>query len=122
VTKLQAVGVTPGWWVVHPTDWQAVELAKNLEGNYLINQGGPVDLAGRRLWSTPVVVSASVDAGSALLVGDNAVELSTDRAVSLRWSESADDFEKNLLRARLEGRFATDVLRPFGCVLVDLTA
>ena len=34
----------------------------------------------------------------------------------------ADDFSKNLIRARCEGRFGTSVLSPLGVVSCDLTA
>ena len=40
-----------------------------------------------------------------------------------QWSESsnADDFSKDLIRARCEGRLATSVYSPLGVVSADLT-
>ena len=44
--------------------------------------------------------------------------------VGVQWSETSntDDFAKNLIRARCEGRFGTSVLPPLGVVVADLTA
>ena len=41
----------------------------------------------------------------------------------VHWSENsnADDFSKNPIRARCEGRFNTSVLSPLGVVVADLT-
>lgn len=86
-----------------------------------MSASAPVDLAGRRLWSVPAVASVSVTPGTGWLIASGAVELSTDGSVSLRWAEVGDDFEKNQIRARCEGRFNTDVQRPIGVVQLDLT-
>jgi len=43
--------------------------------------------------------------------------------IETRWSDSnADDFAKNQLRARVEGRFGLDVYRPNGIVKATLTS
>ena len=41
--------------------------------------------------------------------------------IGVQWSESsgADDWSKNLIRARCEGRFATSVYSPLGIVVAD---
>lgn len=42
--------------------------------------------------------------------------------IEARWSDSnADDFAKNQLRARVEGRFGLDVYQPAGIVKATLT-
>ena len=51
--------------------------------------------------------------------------LDTDQTgTGVQWSETsnADDWSKNLIRARCEGRFATSVYAPLGVVVGDLTA
>jgi hypothetical protein len=59
-------------------------------------------------------------------LGHDAVVVDTDsQGVGVPWSENsnaADDFSKNLIRARAEGRFGTSVLSPLGVVPCDLTA
>ncbi len=68
------------------------------------------DPASRRLFGVPVVVSNAQAAGVAHALASDAVALDTDtQGVSVTWSETsnADDWSKNLIRARCEGRFAT---------------
>ena len=58
-------------------------------------------------------------------IASNAVALDTDnRGIDVQWIETsnADDFSKNLIRARCEGRFATSVYSPLGVRTADLTA
>ena len=55
----------------------------------------------------------------------DAVVVDTDtQGVGVQRSEmfNSDDFSKNLIRARCEGRFGTSVLSPLGVVSCDLTA
>jgi hypothetical protein len=78
----------------------------------------------RRLWGTPLVVSTAVTAGVSYTVAQGAVGLNTDgRGAEVTWSESsnADDWSRNLIRARCEGRYATSVFAPLGVVVGDLT-
>ena len=53
------------------------------------------------------------------------VGLNTDsQDVQVAWSETsnADDWSKNLIWARCEGRYATGVFQPLGVVQSDLTS
>jgi len=55
----------------------------------------------------------------------DAVVVDTDtQGISVTWTETSntDDWSKNLIRARCEGRFATSVYSPLGVVTADLTA
>ncbi|MEV0946995.1 hypothetical protein [Rhodococcus sp. NPDC049939] len=49
---------------------------------------------------------------------------STDQSgVQVQWSENeSDDFSKNQIRARVEGRFQIDVFQPLGIVKIATTA
>ena len=48
---------------------------------------------------------------------------SDTQGISVTWSGSnADNWRKNLIRARCEGWFATSVYSPLGVVSCDLTA
>lgn len=121
ITALSSMGVAAGFWLVNPTDWLALELSKDADGHYYVGQStGPLEVAAKRLWSTPVVETSAVAAGTAWLIGDGAVELSHDGQISVKWAAAVDDFEKNLVRARCEGRFATDVPRPWAVVKTAL--
>ena len=53
----------------------------------------------------------------------DAVVLDVDsQGVQVQWSENsnAEDFARNLIRARVEGRFGTSVLSPLGVVIATL--
>ena len=68
-------------------------------------------------------MSNAVAAGVSYSVAQGAVGLNVDsQGVQVTWSESsnADDWSKNLLRARC--RYATSVYAPLGICVADLTA
>lgn len=78
------------------------------------------DAATRRLFGVPIASTVSQPAGVA-----HVLAVDTDsQGIGVQWSEnsSADDFSKNLIRARCEGRFNTSVVSPLGVVSCDLTA
>jgi hypothetical protein len=110
----------------HPTPeyaWEGVELA--LSSTNAIEHLLPYDPASRRLFGVPVVATVSEAAGVGHVLAVDAVAVDTDTiGVGVQWSETSntDDFAKNLIRARCEGRFGTSVLSPLGVVSCDLTA
>ena len=117
-------GYPPATFVVHPSDWEAAELAlltrPAIEFNSL-----PFDAVSRRLFGIPVCVSNSEAAGTAFTLAQGAVGLNVgSEGVAIAWSESSnsDDFSRNLIRARCEGRYQMAVLQPLGVVTSDLTA
>jgi hypothetical protein len=82
------------------------------------------DAAARRLFGVPVVVSIAQTLGVAHVLATDAVALDTDSSgVQIAWSETsnADDWSKNLIRARCEGRYGTSVFSQLGVVTCDLT-
>ena len=85
----------------------------------------PYDPASRRLYGVPVVVTNAQAASIGHAVAIDAVGLDSDtQGISVTWTETSDtdDWSKNLIRARCEGRFATSVYSPLGVVTADLTA
>jgi HK97 family phage major capsid protein len=124
LTKLEISGYEAGFFLLHPTDWEGIELAL-ASTNAVDYQGIPYDAASRRLFGVPVVVGVSEAVGVSHTVAKGAVALDTDHTgTGVQWSETSnsDDFSKNLIRARCEGRFATSVYAPLGVVVGDLTA
>jgi hypothetical protein len=124
LTKLEVAGYTPGAIVLHPADFETVELAVSTT-NAVEHQGLPYDAAARRLFGVPIATTVSQTAGVGHVIAADAVVLDTDaQGVQIQWSENsnADDFAKNLIRSRVEGRFGTSVLSPLGVVVADLTA
>lgn len=120
-TQLEVSGYTPGAFVLHPTTWAALEGARNQSGNFDLN--GPIDAATRRLWGVPVTLVPEADPGNGFLV-----DLATlvvrfgAEGMSIDWDRGGELFDRNQVKARVEGRFQLDVLRPAGTVFADLTA
>lgn len=67
------------------------------------------------LWGLPVAISNAVTQGQSWVKSRDCIELDMDEiGVRLNWGVANDDFERNLVRARLEGRFEVPVLAPLG--------
>jgi hypothetical protein len=124
ITLLESAGYEPGWICLDPVDWEAVELLLTTSGATDV-QGIPFDPAARRLFGVPVVVAVAQTAGVSHTVAKDAVALDTDTTgTGVQWSETSntDDWSKNLIRARCEGRYATSIYAPLGVVVGDLTS
>jgi HK97 family phage major capsid protein len=123
LTKLETQGYTSASIVLNPNDFEGIELALSTV-NAVEHLSLPFDAASRRLWGTPLVVTNAVAAGVAYSLASGAVQVMTDsQGVEVTWSEqsNATDWSENKIRARCEGRWATAVLAPLGCVSCDLT-
>ena len=124
LTRLEGNGYPPAAFVLHPNDWESVELAL-LTTPAIEYQALPLDPVSRRLWGIPVTLTVAQTAGVAHTLATGAVGLNTgSEGVQIAWSETsnADDWSRNLIRARCEGRYATSVFQPLGVVQSDLTA
>lgn len=122
ITRLESVGQVASVFILASEDWEAIETSRITTGAFQINSG-PVDLAQRKLWGVPVVTVAGLTKGTALALDTSALALDTDtQGVSVQWSEAvADDFSRNQLRARCEGRFDLSIYQPAGIAKVTLT-
>lgn len=123
ITKLETAGYAPGSIVLHPTDWEGVELALS-SITAVEYRSLPFDPAARRLYGTPVVVTVSQPAGAAHVLAQEAVTVDTDSfGVQVAWSENAtaDSFSRNQIFARCEMRTGTSVLSPLGVVTCALS-
>lgn len=119
VTKLEAIGLLPGLFVISPADWQAFELNKDGNGRFYLADN-PVDRAARTLWGVPVLVTPAIATGTAALLDLDAVAIDTDAdGVQLAWNDYSG-FDRNTRVARLEGRFNVSVYRPLGVVKIAL--
>ncbi|NLE82389.1 MAG: phage major capsid protein [Rhodococcus sp.] len=119
ITKLEVAGHEAGVFVLAPAVWESLELARtDTAGN--LELGGPVDRAAKRLWGVPVVLSLGLPADTGMLLDTSAVGISVgDEGIETEWSDNtSDDFAKNQLRARVEGRFNVDVFQPLGVVSI----
>lgn len=97
------------------------------------------------LWSLPVALSAYMPSGKALVTDTStwAVAIGTGKpfgdtmiaaapaaasgeigagSLSVRWFETGDDFTKNQVHLRVEGRMQVTVFQPNGLCVVNLNA
>lgn len=124
ITKLEAAGHEDNHVIVlSPADWEAAETARAEGSGQLEAVANVTQRAQRTLWGVPVVVSTALPGGTGLVLDREAVVVYTDDVVDVRWSETvADDFQKNLVRARVESRYAAVVSKPLGVVKVATAA
>ncbi|WP_096906139.1 phage major capsid protein [Dietzia sp. WMMA184] len=123
VTKLENVGHQPTAVVIRPEDWEAVELSTSSGSGEFTFASSPIDRAARRVWGVQVAVSNALPVGSAVMLDTSTLALYSDRqGVAVEWSTSGDDFDRNQVRARCEGRFPLAVYQPTGSVIVSTSA
>lgn len=108
LSNYEATGI-----VMHPLDWEAIELAKDAEARYLITVAVAVG-AEQRLWRLPVVDTPVIPQGTYLTGAFGLGATIYDRsAPSVRVAtEHADFFVRNALAILAEQRLALAVKRP----------
>ena len=117
--KLENVGQVADLFIVNSNDWASIETQRVTSGSF--DLGGPVDRASQKLWGTQVVTSTRITAGTALALDRSAAGVDTDGVIETKWDQSGG-FDKNQVRARVEGRFGLSVYQPAGIVKASLTA
>jgi len=120
-SKVSDLGYSPSLVILNVADYDAMRLSKDAEGRYF--GGSPFEGGSRPgVWGFQTLISADQTAGTALVLDTSKVGISTDRqGIETVW-DAISGFAKNEVRARTEGRFATDVFAPAAIVTVDLTA
>lgn len=105
--------------VLHPNDWEDIELSKDSNGQYLVAVS--VALGGQpRLWRIPVVDTPAIAEGTALVGAfGTGAQLYDREQASIRISEQhADFFVRNAIVVLAEQRLALAVKRPEAFVKV----
>lgn len=98
--------------VLHPADWEAIELTKATDEHYIM--ANPVSMAGPTLWGKPVVPTQSITEGTFLVGAFRMGAQVWDReqaAVQVSF-EHSDNFTKNMATILAEERLALTVYRP----------
>lgn len=110
LSEYEATGV-----VMHPSNWQTIELLKDDNGQY-VNAvvAGIASGAEPRVWRLPVVVSQAIEANTALVGAFGLGATLYDREeANIRIAEQHDDFFiKNAVAVLAEQRVALTVQRP----------
>lgn len=106
--------------VLHPNDWEDIELTKNSQGDYLLAVS--IALGGEpKVWRMPIVDTPAIEEGTALLgaFGLGATVYDREEA-NIRISESHSDFfVRNAVVVLAEERLALAVKRPESFVEVN---
>lgn len=109
--------------VVHPNDWEDMELTKDTNGQYLLAvsiQNG----ADARIWRMPVIDTPAIPEGTALVGAFGlGAQLFDRESASIRVAEQhADFFVRNGIVVLAEERLALAVKRPESFVKVSFDA
>lgn len=122
-TRVMLAQYDPTGIVVHPYDWERMELTKDTQGRYLV-AGSVVSGAEKRLWQMPVVATPAIPEGTALVGAFGLGAQVFDRMQSnIRTSDQhADFFIRNAIVVLAEERLGLAVYRPAAMVKVDLAA
>lgn len=108
IAELQVTGWTPGVIVLNPADWQAIRSAKDSDGNYVAN--GWDSPAGPNIWNVPVVASASMTAGNALVMDPAQVMMLDRMSANFQLGYVGDGFAQNIITSRAELRAGLAVM------------
>lgn len=121
-TKVRVTGrATPTAYVMHPNDWETLDLLQDNEGRYYY--GGPSILGTPRLWGLPVVESEGMTEGTSVVADwRRAVLMDREQTQILVSDSHADFFVRNLIAVLAELRAAFFVIRPAAFVEIDMTA
>jgi HK97 family phage major capsid protein len=106
--------------VLHPNDWEDIELTKDQNGQYLVAVS--VAMGGEpRVWRMPVVDTPAMPEGTALVGAfGTGAQLYDREQASIRISEQHSDFfVRNAIVVLAEQRLALAVKRPEAFVTVD---
>lgn len=121
-TRVMLAYYEPQGVVVHPFDWEKMELTKDANGNYIVAVN--VAMGGeKRIWQLPVIASPAMNEGTALVGAFGLGAKVYDRQASnVRIAEQhADLFLRNAVAVLAEERIGLTVSRPESFVVVDLT-
>ncbi len=121
VTELLAVGWIPRAILMNPADWGNIQRKRGSTNDmYLL--GSPRDPAPPSLWSVPVVLSASLAIGKALVLDTSQMSLLDRQEIVLASSrEDGGNFTSNLVTLLAELRAGLAVYSPGAVLSVTLT-
>lgn len=105
--------------IVHPSDWEDIELTKNEQGTYLLALS-VASGAESRVWRIPVIDTPAIPEGIALVGAfGTGAQLYDRQAANIRISENHEDFfTRNAIVILAEERLALAVKRPESFVKV----
>lgn len=122
-TKAIIANYPPTGYVIHPNDWEDVELQKDTQGRYTLVTNVAIG-AEARVWRLPVVETAAMTEGKALTGAFGIGAQLYDREVAnVRIAEQHSDFfVRNAVAILCEERLALAVKRPESFVKITFVA
>jgi HK97 family phage major capsid protein len=119
-TRVMLAYYEPTGVVVHPFDWERMELTKDSMGNYVMAVNVSVG-AQKQVWQMPVVASPAMTEGTALVgaYGLGAKVYDREQANIRIAEQHADFFLRNALVVLAEERVGLTVSRPESFVKID---
>lgn len=93
ITQLQLANYFPTGIILHPSDWEEIDLNKDTQLRYIL-AGSPQGVNSRTLWGVPVMVSNEM-VSTEFLIGDfraTTLELMIGFALTVRIAEQHGDF------------------------------
>lgn len=122
ITNLRTNGkVSPTAWVMHPNNWEDIDLLKDDYGRY--HRGGPFAAGPNTLWGVPVIESFNAVEDTPILGNWNKAVLWDREQTTISVSDSHEDFFiRNMIAILGELRAAFGVLKPTAFVEVTLSA
>jgi len=121
MTKVRVTGrAIPSGVIMHPDDWESIRLMKTNDGAYVWGHPSEADL--ERVWGLPVAQADSIAELTAVVADFRFSELVERRGITLKISDSHDDyFVRGKQAVRADGRWAFVIYRAAAFVEVDLT-
>jgi HK97 family phage major capsid protein len=119
-TRIMLAYYEPTGVVCHPFDWEAMELTKDANGNYIVTNNVQIG-AEQRIWRMPVVATPAIDEGTALTGAFGLGAKVYDRQQSnIRIAEQHGDlFVRNAVVVLAEERVGLTVSRPESFIKID---
>lgn len=114
MTKSYLSYYEPTGIVLHPTNWETIELAKDSQGRYLLFQFAIDGVSNPQLWRLPVAVTPAMTLNTGL-VGSFGLgaQLYDRQEANIRVAEQhADYFVRNAVVILAEERLALTTIRP----------
>lgn len=119
-TRIMLAYYEPTGVVVHPFDWEAMELTKDANGNYVVTNNVQIG-AEQRIWRMPVVATPAIQEGTALTGAFGLGAKVYDRQESnIRIAEQHGDlFVRNAVVVLAEERVGLTVSRPESFIVIN---
>lgn len=109
----------PTAWLLHPADWETLELLTDKEGRYYY--GGPINRGPLTLCGVPIAISFFLTPGTAWLANWRKAVLWDRQQTMIHVTDSdVDDFRRNIITILAEFRAAFGIIRPSAFIEVDM--